>query len=62
MRCIDMNINFPQFLKLGLSFSEVNRSKKQIQEMLNNPEVAEQWKQKVTTPEHERQRDRQKQK
>ena len=39
---------FPQFLRLGLSFSEVYRLKKQIQEMLNKPEFVEQWEQKVT--------------
>ena len=40
--------NFPQFLRLGLSFSEVYRLKNQIQEMLNIPEFAEQWEKKVT--------------
>ena len=40
--------NFPQFLRLGLSFSEVYGLRKQIQKMLNKPEFAKKWEQKVT--------------
>ena len=46
-------INFPQFLKLSLSFSEVYRLKTQIQEMLNKPELAKEWKKTVTAPEQQ---------
>ena len=40
---------YPQFLRLGLSFSEIYPMKKQNQEMLNETHISEQWKKDMHT-------------
>ena len=42
---------YPKFLTLGLSFTEIYSLKKQIQEMLSETYIAEQWKQIIPVPE-----------
>ena len=47
---IDPSI-YPQFVRLGLCFTEIYSLKKQIQEMLSETHIAEQWKQIIPVPE-----------
>ena len=41
---------YPQFLRLGLSFSEIYSFKKQIQEMLTETHIADPWKEEIVIP------------